>query len=100
MHFEQKGEFIKNNELSYPDERVVPQEKRGAYYAGGIGAVNVYWTRFTKDYAVVFSGRDIVFERTPLSAEFDNMTHPTKLILVKWCAAAPMFDQAVVKMQL
>jgi len=103
MHIDQKVEFEKSGELFYPDKiplGCVPQEKRGAYYAGWIGAVNVYWNRFTKDYAVVFSGREIVFERAPLKVEFDNMTHPTMLILTKWCAAAPLFDQAVVKIQL
>jgi hypothetical protein len=103
MHLTQKMKFWRNKELLDPGripQSCVPQEKRGPYYAGWLDAVNVYWNRFAKDFAVVFSRREIITASTTLEVRFDNMTRPKQLILKKLCVAAPMFDQAVAKILL
>jgi hypothetical protein len=103
MNHQQEMEFWKNGEISEPiriPESFVPKERRGYYYSGMIGAVNVYWASFIKDFALVFDRGEMMFASTRLEIEFDNMDNPKQLILHKTCVAAPMFDQAVVKIEL
>lgn len=78
----------------------VPKERRGYYYSGMLGAVNVYWAGFIKDFALVFDRRKMLFVNTPTEIRFDNESSPRQLIVRKMCVAAPMFDQAVVKIEL
>jgi hypothetical protein len=103
MNHQQETEFLKNGEIFEPIrilESWVPRERRGYYYSGMIGAVNVYWASFIKDFALVFDRGEMIFASMPLTMRFDNMDHPKQLILEKLCVSAPMFDQAVVKLEL
>jgi hypothetical protein len=102
MNHQQMNEFLINGQIFEPlriPESFVPKERRGYYYSGMISAVNVYWASFVKDFALVFDRGEIIFANTPLKIAFDNMESPKRLILHKMCVAAPMFDQAVVKIE-
>jgi len=96
----QEAEFWKNEQMLAPEQVLsgyVPKERRGYYYTGMIDGVNVYIASFIRDFALVFSRREMIFASTSLALSFDNMAHPKKLILRKLCASAPMFDGAIAK---
>jgi len=99
----QEIEFWKKGQIFEPMRiplSFVPKERRGYYFTGMIDSVNVYWASFIKDFALVFSRREMIFTSTPLEVKFDDINNPKQLILLKLCASAPMFDQAVVKIEL
>jgi hypothetical protein len=99
----QKTEFLKRGELLDASQfrlRWIQQERRPVYYAGMLGATNVYWARFLKDFALAFFRGNIYFKSTSLKTTFDNMSSPRYLMMEKWCASAPRFDRAIVKIQL
>lgn len=98
MSLQQMSEFLLKGQISAFG--FLPNEKRGLHYSGTIGALNAFWTNFMKDFALVFSRREMNFASTPLEIEFDNIETPTKLITRKMCVAAPSFDKAVVKIEL
>jgi hypothetical protein len=100
---QQEAQFWKNGQMLAPDRipsGYIPKERRGYYYTGMIDGVNVYVASFIKDFALVFGRREMIFASTPLKISFDNMEHPKQLILHKQCTSAPMFDNAVAKIQL
>jgi hypothetical protein len=103
MNHQEKVEFLKNGQILDPNripESFVPKERRGYYYSGMIGAVNVYWASFIEDFALVFNREEIISASAPLKIRFDDIRHPKQLIGEKLCVSAPMLDQAVVKIEL
>jgi len=84
MNHQQKAEFLKNGQIFEPIRiplSFVPEERRGYYYFGMIGAVNVYWASFIKDFALVFDRGEIIFASTPLEIAFGDINSPKQLIL-------------------
>lgn len=103
MNIQPMSDFLIKGQIFEPSripESFVPKERRGHYYSGMIGAVNVYWTNSFKDYALVFDREAMIFESTRLQIQFDDLKNPKQLILYKMCVAAPLYDQAVVKIEL
>ena len=100
---EQATELLKKGELWSPHKiptGYVPEKDRGPYFDGKMGGVNVYWTRFMKDFALIYCKRKITVSNTPLKAYYDKPKRPSCLIIEKWCSSAPILDQAVVKITL
>jgi hypothetical protein len=98
MNLQQMKAFLIKGQISTLS--FLPEEKHGYHYSGMIGGLNVFWTNSIKDLALVFSRREMNFASTPLEIAFEDMESPKQLILHKMCVAAPIFDQAVVKIEL
>jgi len=98
MNLQQMTAFLIKEQISTLS--FLPEEKRGYHYSGTIGGLNVFWTNSVKDFALVFSRKEMNFASTPLEITFDDMNSPKQLILRKMCVAAPMFDQTVVRIEL
>jgi hypothetical protein len=99
----QKAKFLNEGQMLDPwsiPRGFIPEERRGYYYSGMLGGVNVYVASFAKNYALVFSRDEMIFQSEPLKVSFDNINHPKQLILRKMCASAPMYDNAVAKIQI
>mgnify|MGYP001121165489 CR=1 FL=1 len=72
---------------------------RGPHFAGMINSLRTYSTHGLEDKAVIFRRGDIWTYTTPLThskIHYDNINHPTKLIIQKWCSSAPILDESVV----
>lgn len=94
MQFRLKGELLESHLIPI---NWVPHEDRGPHYSGKINGLNVYWMRFNKGTAIVYDKDEIILAKTPLNIEFDNLDHPTKLVIERWCSSAPIDERGVVK---
>ncbi len=102
MHYEEQAKFQKNSQLCDPIRvplRMLPQQKRGFYYAGLIDDAHVYWQGFIKKLALVFNNEKIIFKSTPLEVTLNPQN--TQLIITKKCLYEPKhYSHAIVKIQL
>jgi len=103
MPLEQKTGLLKKGKVWLPNKiptGYVPEEDRGPYFAGMIDGARVYWMRFIKDFALVYAKCETIMRNTPLNVYYDKPKRPSQLTIEKWCAAAPILEQAVVKITL
>lgn len=101
MPSKQRWRFLRNRELWEPHlipTGYVPEKDRGPYYAGNISDARVYGIPTMKDFALVYSRKEIMVKNTPLKIEYYNRERV--LVVDKWCSSAPIREEAVVKITL
>lgn len=101
MPLEQETKFLKEGAIFEPHKILdgyVPKDERGPFFSGKLSGSGVYWMRFVKDFALVYAKQETMLINTPLKLYYDD---PKELLTIeKWCSAAPILEQAVVKIQL
>jgi hypothetical protein len=93
---------IKGEELLLKGELVEAWRLRGfkketAHYAGMVAGLDVYWTPVAGNNVFVYDKSYVIVARTQISVKFDNIEHPTKLIVDCWCSSAPVDPRAVAR---
>lgn len=96
----QRWRFLRRKELWEPHlipTTYVPEKFRGPYYAGNINDVRVYENP-VNDFALVFSRKEIMIKNTHLKIEY--IKRENTLAINKWCSAAPIREETVVRINL
>jgi len=100
VHPTQEMEFLIRNDIITSDKipiGIVPEKNRGPYFSGRIDGLNLYYTTLVEGFAIIYRKNDIIVKKTMLEINFDDMQHPTKLIVKRLCSSAPSISGVIVK---
>lgn len=103
MSPKQESQFWRSGEV-WEASRIptgyVPEKDRGPNYLGKIAGLNTYVTFVAQGIAIVYRKGEIIFTKTPLEINFDDMQRPRNLVIKRRCSSAPVDEKAVVKIAL
>ena len=67
----------------------------GNHHSGKIEGLDLFWNYSLKGRAIVYESYNVTFAKTDLKVTFDDVKHPTQLIIQSWCSCAPLDERSV-----